>query len=223
MGKKIQFLLRFSELAKNPLLSFWLINVACDLNGTPAGCLMTKQTHLNFCYLWDFFNMIICCTPLDIKPHPSPGGDSLPPQPTDAIYVALLLFILISEWLNGFVVSPKKLWSYIVWNLQAQVIIFLEEIFTGSSLKLHEKVGRTLDKVVLLDLLTLKFYFHTDCDPVHLEGRLSSPPRPHPPSSQKQCLFFPPTPSISESRYAYQGMWIELDRLYTCPCLKNCY
>ena len=54
MGKKIQFLLRFSELSKNPLLSFWLVNVASDLNGTPAGCLMTKQTHLNFCYLWDF-------------------------------------------------------------------------------------------------------------------------------------------------------------------------
>lgn len=157
--RNVHFLLRFNELSKSPLLSFWLANVATDLNGTPAGSLMTKPTHLNFCYLWNFL-IWLYAVPLDIKTHPSPGNDSLPSQLTDAIYVALLLFILSQrEWLNGFVVSPKKMWSYIVWNLQAQVIIFLEEIFTGSSLEIAWKVGRTLDKVVLLDLLTQSSLF----------------------------------------------------------------
>lgn len=51
-GKKFSFFWD-SVNYKNPLLPL-SANVACDLNGTPAGCLMTKQTHLNFCYLWDF-------------------------------------------------------------------------------------------------------------------------------------------------------------------------
>ena len=63
MRKKIQFLLRFSELSKNTLLSFWLVNVAFDLNGTPAGCLMTKPTHLNFCYLQDFLIWLYAVRP----------------------------------------------------------------------------------------------------------------------------------------------------------------
>lgn len=52
--KNVHFLLRLSELSKSPLLPFWLANVASDLNGTPAGSLMTKPTRLNFCYLWNF-------------------------------------------------------------------------------------------------------------------------------------------------------------------------
>lgn len=94
--KNVHFLLRVSELSKSPLLSFWLANVASDLNGTPAGSLVTKPTHLNFCYLWNFL-IWSYAAPLDIKPHPSSGNDSLPPRPTDAIYVPLLLFILISK------------------------------------------------------------------------------------------------------------------------------
>lgn len=64
-----------------------------------------KTDPFEFLLSLEFLNMIICCT-LGYKPHPSPGNDSLPPQPTDAVYVALLLFILISkgmiEWLCGF-------------------------------------------------------------------------------------------------------------------------
>lgn len=74
-----------------------------------------KTDPFEFLLSLGFFNMIICCTPLDIKPHPSPGSDSLPPQPTDAIYVALLLFILISkgmiEWLCGFSQETVELYS----------------------------------------------------------------------------------------------------------------
>lgn len=120
-----------------------------------------KTDPFEFLLSLGFFNMIICCTPLDIKPHPSPGSDSLPPQPTDAIYVALLLFILISkgmiEWLCGFSQETVELYSmksassgdHLSWG------DFHRQLF-GNCMK---KVGRTLDKVVLLDLLTQSSLF----------------------------------------------------------------
>lgn len=114
-GKKnVHFLLRFHELSQSPFLSFWLANVASDLNGTPADCFMTKLTRLNFRSPWNFL-IWLYAVPLDIKAHPAPGNDSLPLQPTDAIYVALLLFILISkgmiEWLCGFSQETVELYS----------------------------------------------------------------------------------------------------------------
>lgn len=104
------------------------------------------------------------------------------------------LFSSQREWLNSFVVSRKKLWSCLVWNLQAQVIIFLR--FSQAALwKLHEKVGRLLDKVVLLGLLTHSPLF-TVTVIQYAESRLPSPPN----LKQTQSNTLPIYLRMSESR-----------------------
>lgn len=201
--RNVHFLLRFNELSKSPLLSFWLANVATDLNGTPAGSLMTKPTHLNFCYLWNFL-IWLYAVPLDIKTHPSPGNDSLPSHLTDAIYVALLLFILsqreMIEWLCGFSQENVELHSmksassgdHLSWG------DFHRQLF-GNCMKSWEDIRQS----GFIRLIDSKLTFHTNCDPVRLEGSLPSPPYLIP--LQPKAMLFPPTPRISKSMYVHCG------------------
>lgn len=138
-GKKASFSSEILWIKQNP--TYLLLACKCDIWSKWNTCrqLNSKPIHLNFCYLWNFL-IWSAAAPLDIKPHPKLWKWQLAPTAKWCCLCGIaVIYSSQREWLNGFVFSLKKLQSCIVWNLQAQMIIFLEEILKGGSLEIASR------------------------------------------------------------------------------------
>lgn len=113
--KTIHFCLWFKGISRILPLSFCLLQMWQPIWETHlrAGSLMAKPTCLNSAIfgIWPFV------VPLERKPHPSPGSDSLLQQPPHATDVAFLLLIPISEGMTEqFCVSSPAVRNGGMWS-----------------------------------------------------------------------------------------------------------